>query len=330
MPTHTKKFLATQFPDLTPAQLDVINQFCIEKNYAKGELIVGQGSAGGDLFCIISGKVEAQVVLPGDFSKTATIFKSGDFFGEIGFLGTHTIAASSIAINAVCCLVLPQNILGLLRVAYPDIAYKIEKNIANKVNEKVVFHFLRIQALLKTPVIEKYQLPTHSASLPNKKATRCKLDHPLDPYTLIKIPFFSSFSNQDIALLLPLMQAYRVEKGYPFSGRDTEQTISIICSGAVMFFIRNSEVLLRALAVYGVGKLFVNNTRGWNNLAAYVSCEHSVILQLRAEVYEALYTTEPALFYQISRFIHQTSVDNLYVLNREFVRFNSEYSDILS
>jgi hypothetical protein len=101
--------------------------------------------------------------------------------------------------------------------------------------------------------------------------------------------------------------------------------------GAAMLFIKKDGTLQKSIAVSGIGELLVQNFlfENFRQVAEYVTCEKSVIVELDFEKYEALKKEHPAIFYAISQNLHTTIVDSLYIVNREFVRINSEYKALL-
>jgi hypothetical protein len=64
-------------------------------------------------------------------------------------------------------------------------------------------------------------------------------------------------------------------------------------------------------------------------MAEYVTCEESVILELDFKTYESLKKLQPTLYYAISQYVHNTIVNSLYFINREFVRISSEYKTLM-
>jgi CRP-like cAMP-binding protein len=96
------------FQGLGERQLQRLAKRFKQRNYAKGEAIVHQGTLGIGLFILESGR--ADVVHEGADGEKATINHLGptDFFGELSLLDEAPRTASVVATEDVTCLVLAQ------------------------------------------------------------------------------------------------------------------------------------------------------------------------------------------------------------------------------
>jgi CRP-like cAMP-binding protein len=94
------------FHDLDEASLTSLEGLFKEKNYDKEALIFGQEDAGDALFVVTSGRVK--VVLYGHSGREVilSVFKPGDFFGEMSLLDNQPRSANVIAIEDAQLLVL--------------------------------------------------------------------------------------------------------------------------------------------------------------------------------------------------------------------------------
>ena len=92
------------FSDLNKHEIQEIARLFQEHRFAKGEIIVKEGSTGDTLFLIESG--EAGVFIGG---KGRTTLKPGDYFGEIALIDAGTRMASIMAATD----------LSLLRAYFP-------------------------------------------------------------------------------------------------------------------------------------------------------------------------------------------------------------------
>ena len=104
------RFLHTvpMFQGLNERQLNRLAKRFKERNYAKGETIVTQGTLGIGLFIIEKGKVEA-VREHNDGSKSVVNqLGATDFFGELSLLDEAPRTAHVIAVEDATCLVLTQ------------------------------------------------------------------------------------------------------------------------------------------------------------------------------------------------------------------------------
>lgn len=96
----------TIFQDLSDKELDELGQRLVPKTFMKDGIIVSHEAEGDSLFIIKSGKVK--VSLYGDSGREIilSIFKPGDFFGEMSLLDNQPRSANVIALEEAEVLVL--------------------------------------------------------------------------------------------------------------------------------------------------------------------------------------------------------------------------------
>ncbi len=94
------------FADLDDASLGRIERLFYEKQYPRDSVIVGQEDPGDSLFVVSRGKVK--VVLYGGSGREVilSMFKPGDFFGEMSLLDNQPRSANVIAVEDSTLLVL--------------------------------------------------------------------------------------------------------------------------------------------------------------------------------------------------------------------------------
>ena len=127
------------FYDLSEAQLEMIASISSEAEYGIGEVIFRENSAGDELYVIASGEVEIQVdpslIKPGgregDRPVTIATLRSGQTFGEVALVdqGLRTASARS-ASRQTRLLVIPRDRLITLCDHYPELGYRVMRNIA--------------------------------------------------------------------------------------------------------------------------------------------------------------------------------------------------------
>ncbi|MFA5959133.1 MAG: cyclic nucleotide-binding domain-containing protein [Tatlockia sp.] len=316
---------------LSAQELAMLEQYLYEISYQKKEIILKQGSRGGDLYILRKGRAQVMVSLPGDNMKLATTLTPGTVFGEVAFLTEAPITATIVAEEAVTCAVLKKEILQMLRIAAPLVAFKIEKAIALQAADKIITSLERARAFLKN-LPEEVGLNSNQAHFwvnpkAKKKAIKVEL---IDSQVLANMQCFRGFSPEERAIVLSKMKAFCYDKGYYITPSHVQAGLmSLICSGATMLFLKDEEKLIKSIAVCGIGQLFFEDSR-FSEVAHYVSCEECVILEISLDAYEQLSLTHPKLFYAFSQFVHSEIVAALYIVNRQFVRINTEYRDLLS
>jgi signal-transduction protein with cAMP-binding, CBS, and nucleotidyltransferase domain len=321
------------FKTLSAKELSFLASYLKMENFDAGQTILEQGDRGSHLYLIKSGVVSATVKLPGDMAKEVAQLHAGQLFGEVSFLATTLITATITAKGPCECLVFYHDVLEMLRVGFPDTAFKIERQIALQSIERIVPTFNNIHHILQTIPEDLQPHSEHALQLPNPAAgykeisiQTLKTDH------FTHIGLFKLLNEQQIAALLPYLTVRSYDRGYRLLKNEADTLkLEWIYLGAAMLFIKNDCVLQKSIAVSGIGELLIQNFlfENFHKVAEYVTCEESIIVELNWEGYEALKKQQPAIFYVISQNLHTTIVDSLYIVNREFVRINSEYKALL-
>jgi len=130
---------ADMFYDLTEAQLEMVAAISSEAEYGMGEVIFEENSAGDELYVIAAGEVEIQVdpglIRPGGAKAerpvTIATLRGGQTFGEVALVdqGLRTASARS-ASRRTHLLVIPRDRLITLCDNYPELGYRLMRNIA--------------------------------------------------------------------------------------------------------------------------------------------------------------------------------------------------------
>lgn len=323
------------FIDFLEDELSFVREHSRIEQFRAGETIMSQGSYGDKLYLLEKGSVLVYVTLPGDTQKLATKLDCGQIFGEVTFL-THTpITASIIAENNCTCLSFSREILNTLHFSYPSTAYKFETNIIRQTRKKIINQILLLISLLRK-IAERIDISSQYAlSLLNHKA-RCKKlsNKQLDFNYLKQMHFFSTLEEEQLHSLLSFMSFRQYDRGYPFQLHNSKNSrLCIPYSGAVMMFIKQDEVLNKSLAVSGIGEIFLENPTSifpeFQHHVAYLTSESSTLLELDFDSYYKIRDLNPDIFFHISRQINHHIARLVYVVNRQFVRINCEYENLI-
>ncbi len=113
------------FEGLADKAVESLSDHLKPQSYTKDDVIVGQNDEGDALFIIQSGKVK--VVLYGENGREAilTIFRAGDFFGEMSLLDGQPRSANVIAIEPTAVLMLSRNDFESHLRSHPDTALRV-------------------------------------------------------------------------------------------------------------------------------------------------------------------------------------------------------------
>jgi CRP/FNR family cyclic AMP-dependent transcriptional regulator len=133
------------FYDLTDEQLEMVAELCHEVHYRTGEMIFEEQSASDELYIIARGEVEILVdpslieaapAIPRPV--TIATMRSGQAFGEIALVdqGLRSAGARS-ASEDTRLLVIPRAKLLNLCDAYPELGYRVMRNVAADLSLKM-------------------------------------------------------------------------------------------------------------------------------------------------------------------------------------------------
>jgi len=128
------------FYDLTPMHLEMISAICEEKNARAGEVIFEENSPGNELYVIVRGEVEILLdpslvggATPrrGTGPVTISTMRDGQTFGEIALVDQGVRSATArCATDNVRLLVIPRRKLLMLCETYPELGYRVMRNMA--------------------------------------------------------------------------------------------------------------------------------------------------------------------------------------------------------
>jgi CRP/FNR family transcriptional regulator, cyclic AMP receptor protein len=123
------------FRDLDDNALASIEKLLIEKRYLKDSVIVGQKDAGDALFVLAEGRVKVSLYGPGGREVILSIFKPGDFFGEMSILDNQPRSASVIAIEDSTLLILERSAFHRHMESNPKIALAVLAEMSRRLRQ---------------------------------------------------------------------------------------------------------------------------------------------------------------------------------------------------
>lgn len=132
------------FYELTPTQLELIASIGTEKTFQRGDLIFAEKTEGKELYVIANGEVEIDLdpALVGR-EATDTLFViatlgRGQSFGEVALVdeGMRSAGARAAA-HDTRLVVIPRDKLMLLCDTYPQLGYRLMRNLAADLAMKI-------------------------------------------------------------------------------------------------------------------------------------------------------------------------------------------------
>ena len=132
------------FVDFTPTQLALIESICIVESYSAGEVIFEENSDGNELYVIVDGEVDIQVDpsligRPGKGKpQTIATLRRGQNFGEVALVDQGLRSARALAADDdTRLLVIPHAKLMLMCDSYPQMGYRLMRNLAADMAMKI-------------------------------------------------------------------------------------------------------------------------------------------------------------------------------------------------
>jgi CRP/FNR family transcriptional regulator, cyclic AMP receptor protein len=123
------------FSNLSEAHLSNIAEFCVERGFREGDVIIKQGDSGIGLYVICSGKVKIVKETAGGEKIDIAELGPGDFFGEMTVLDNAPRSANVIALVESRCLVLSAWDFNARMNMDPKIALKILPIVVKRFRE---------------------------------------------------------------------------------------------------------------------------------------------------------------------------------------------------
>jgi CRP-like cAMP-binding protein len=132
------------FYELTTTQLELIASICEERHYQTGDIVIAENSVGEELYVIANGEVEIQVdsaLISGGKSTgllTIATLRRGQSFGEVALVdeGRRSAAVRCVQ-HDTHLIVIPREKLMLLCDTYPQLGYRLMRNLAADLAMKI-------------------------------------------------------------------------------------------------------------------------------------------------------------------------------------------------
>jgi len=142
------------FFELTPTQLELVASLCQERRCRAGDIIFEENAASDELYIIAQGEVDIQVdpsLVGVEEAKsmgqvTIATLRRGQSFGEVALVDQGLRSATArCSDNNTQLLILPRDKLILLCDTYPQLGYRLMRNLAADLALKIRSTDLRIR-----------------------------------------------------------------------------------------------------------------------------------------------------------------------------------------
>ncbi|MBI5666517.1 MAG: cyclic nucleotide-binding domain-containing protein [Chloroflexi bacterium] len=144
------------FYELTNTQLELVASICSEKYYQAGDLVFEENTPGTELYVIANGEVEIVVnpALVGKKDNETSMFtiatlRRGQSFGEVSLVDEGVRSAGARCSAPETHLIsIPRDKLMLLCDTYPQLGYRLMRNLAADLAMKIRHTDLQVREQL--------------------------------------------------------------------------------------------------------------------------------------------------------------------------------------
>lgn len=143
------------FDELTNTQLELIGSICAERHYQADDVIFEENTPGDELYVIAAGEIEITVdpsLVGKDASTglhTITTLRRGQSFGEVSLVDEGLRSAGArCSQQDTHLVVIPRDKLMLLCDTYPQLGYRLMRNLAADLAMKIRHTDLQVREQL--------------------------------------------------------------------------------------------------------------------------------------------------------------------------------------
>jgi CRP-like cAMP-binding protein len=143
------------FYELTPTQIELIASLCQERRCNAGDVIFEENAASDELYIIVQGEIDIQVdpslvgeenATPVPGPVTIATLRRGQSFGEVALVDQGLRSATArCSANNTLLLVIPRDKLIMMCDTYPQLGYRLMRNLAADLALKIRSTDLRIR-----------------------------------------------------------------------------------------------------------------------------------------------------------------------------------------
>jgi CRP/FNR family transcriptional regulator/CRP/FNR family cyclic AMP-dependent transcriptional regulator len=148
------QFLANTelFNDLTEAQLALISQDIVPRQYEQGEVIFREGDPGEVLYMVQSGQVRIFInSLDGSETSVILFGRAGDIFGELAVIDGLPRSATAVALDKTTLYTIQRQVFSQHMRHMPQLSF----NFMYELTKKVRYNTRQMDSLTSLPVPQR-------------------------------------------------------------------------------------------------------------------------------------------------------------------------------
>ncbi len=308
-------------------ELEMIAAFGKIFQYSVGDTILLQGKHSNGIYVLIEGRVSKIAKRMGDGELKLETLGPGSFFGEISFFEKIPNPTSTIAEMPTKCLFIKSSYFDLLSENSPEMKFKLFDVISKQVIIRLTKLHDKIVKFISQTDMSAPSLVTQIKSAFKKPADFSLEKSDFSMANLIKLPFFSIFTNEEITELVKHSHLLKAPRGCPLiHEKDASPSCFIVVQGAIQSSISAHKKIAK-LSVIGPMTLFASMACVDKNSLFTISFstrEPAIFLKFTESDLVFFQTKHPLIWYKLFSLISRSFVALLKSVNKLDIRLNIE------
>ncbi|HET7669388.1 MAG TPA: cyclic nucleotide-binding domain-containing protein [Burkholderiales bacterium] len=307
---------------VSPAPMIAFSQRLLDLAHAlrfpPGARLVRQGEASRGAFLVRSGRVAAQVALPGGGMLGVAELGEGDVFGEMALIERGVCSATVVALTDVEALFIEREEFRAMVASRDPAALDTQRAITRVLAAKL----RALNAKLREHPAEEDRPAQEAPHVPLLDARPPGFDW---RGFLPVLRFFEGFDERDIAELLSIARAMELQRGtWIFAAGQPADRCFVVVRGAIEVLSRLGG-LERRVTLAGPGELvgYLAVLDRASHAASARVRETAALLEFPGEAFTAAYEGESRLAVKLQHAIHRS-------LLRSLARTNNQLSRLIS
>jgi len=297
--------------------------------FSNNEILLAQGQLAQGLFVLIDGKAIVTATLLGKGELELATILPGQFVGEVNVIENLPCTATVAVQGITQCFLISKMMLDMLRMAFPQIHYKLTQSIVEKVTQRqrtihdtIALHYENISVTHR----QIYLMQHYKKNAAKKiiKTTHRKKIRMLA--YLFDLPIFQSLNHKEMHHVFRIAQIIEVDNQYQFIEENkVNQSCYYVLRGAIQLSVPVNNGFVK-FAVFGPNHLVcsINIFNQQPELFNYNSCGPATLLELSYDALMILARENKTLWYKLHNLLCSYTVSLQRKLNTQMIRMACE------
>jgi CRP-like cAMP-binding protein len=130
---------AALFVGLSEEQLKKIGERGERRNFAQGDIVFEEGSAGHEFYIVLEGRIEITVKMSRESEQAPVhVVEPGAVFGEFALVSDHERSATAVACQDSVCFVLKRSVFRQLADEDPNLGYIVLRDLGEILVDRII------------------------------------------------------------------------------------------------------------------------------------------------------------------------------------------------